>query len=400
MNVLYVTYGMPFPPHGGAHTRDFFLLRALAQNHRVTCLCVYETPEEAELISWCQQSGIAARGYFASRGGFARQAQGLAQHLAARRPLATFPLWDAALFAELRALLDTGAFDVLQIEHSFLIPYLDALPRAFRGQSILDLHNLGARQYARLARLPMRRAERARAWLKARAMRNWEARHAARFDRVLCVSEEDAAWLRAQNSARCVMVLENGVDTDSIRCLAENEKANTLLFVGALGYTPNIDALQWFCANIMPQLQNTFPELSLQIVGHAPNAKIRALAELPGVVLTADAPELNAFYENARLVIVPLRAGGGTRLKILEAMAYGRVVVSTAIGCEGLAVRDGEHLCIANTAIEFAERIAQLWHNHAEHARIARNARQLVETKYAWSKIGARLLGVYDGIGG
>lgn len=400
MKVLYLTYGLPYPPHSGARVRDFNLLREIAAQHHVTCACLLEHPDEAQWIPALETFGIRAFGIPPARAPLLARARAAIKHVAARRPLATFDFWNARWFEHVRALAAAETFDVVQIEHSFLIPYLDALPSNFRGKTILDLHNLGARQYARLAQLPSAFTTRAQFWLKARLMRHWEARHAARFDRVLTVSENDAAWLRAQNPALRVDVLANGVDTNAIPFLPQNQNDSTLLFVGTLGYVPNADALEWFCAEMLPPLQNRLPTVALQIVGRAPNARVRALTRHSNVSLCANVADVQPFYENAAVVVVPLRAGGGTRLKILEALAYGRIVVSTPLGAEGIDARDGEHFVLAETPREFSARVFELLQTRAERERIARNARTLVETRYAWSQLGAKLLSIYNELAG
>lgn len=400
MNVLYLTYGLPYPPQSGARIRDFHLLREIAAQHHVTCACLLEHPDEAQWIPALETFGIRAMGFPSERVTWRNRVRAVGEHVAAKRPLATFDFWNARVFEHVRALAAAETFDLVQIEHSFLIPYLDALPGNFRGKTILDLHNLGAQQYARLAQLPAAFTTRAQSWLKARLMQHWEARHAARFDRVLTVSENDAAWLRAHNPALRVNVIENGVDTDALPFLPQNGNASTLLFVGTLGYAPNADALEWFCAEMLPPLQCIVPNVVLQIVGRAPNARVRALTRYNNVSLCADVAEVRPFYENAAVVIVPLRAGGGTRLKILEAMAFGRVVISTPLGAEGIDARDGEHFVLAETPREFSARVLELLQARAERERITRNARQLVETRYSWSHIGAKLLSIYNELAG
>lgn len=396
MNVLCITYGLPYPPHSGARARDFFLLREIAKQHRVTCACLLEQPDEARQIAALETFGIRAIGIPPADTTIFQKARAFAQHRAVRRPLATFDFWNTRLYECVQELTTGESYDIVQIEHSFLVPYLDALPKSFRGKTILDLHNIGGRQYARLAALPLSLSARAQFWLKARLMQNWEAQHAARFDRVLTVSEKEAAWLRAENPALRVSVVENGVDTRAIPFLAQSENRAKLLFVGTLGYAPNADGLQWFGAEILPQIQRTIPEVSLQIVGRATNARMRAFSDLPNVSLAANVSGLESFYRDAEVVVVPLRAGGGTRLKILEAMAYGRAIVSTHLGAEGLDVRDGEDLLLADTPRAFAARVIELLQNRAERERIAYNARQLAETRWAWSHLGTKLLSIYD----
>jgi len=400
MNVLYLTYGLPYPPHSGARVRDFSFLQQLAAHHCVTCVCLLEQPDEAQHIPALECLGVSTVSFPLERASPLRQTFGLARHLAARRPLATYLFWNAQMFDYVRALTAAQPFDVVQIEHSLLGPYLAALPAALREKTILDFHNIGAQQYRRMLNLSVAPHERVAFWFKQQLMQNWEARHAAHFARVLTVSRDDAQWLRAQNAALRVTVIENGVDTERCPFLPETAARNALLFVGTLGYPPNADAALWFCRDILPLIQHAVPDVSLAIVGRSPRASVSALRQQPGVRVHENVAALAPFYENANIVIVPLRAGGGTRLKILEAMAYGRAVVSTPLGAEGLEVREGETIALADSPQTFAARVIALLQNRAERERLARNARQLVETRYAWKHIRAKLLQVYDELEG
>jgi glycosyltransferase involved in cell wall biosynthesis len=300
------------------------------------------------------------------------------------------------MFARMRELVADQTFDVVQIEHSMMMAYREAVPANFGGKTVLDLHNVGERQYQRMRQMGRGARERVLFWLKARAMQNWEAAHAARFDRVLTVSDEDAAWLRARNPTLQVEVVENGVDTDERPYLKETEGSCRVLFVGTLGYPPNEDAVMWFCAEILPLIRQTLPQAEFVIVGRAPRERVQALARQSGVQVLINVSDVGPLYESAQVVVVPLRAGGGTRLKILEAMAYGRAVVSTAIGSEGLDVADGETIVLADTPQEFAAAVIHLLCDDAARTQLACNARRLVEQRYTWKQIGAKLLRIYN----
>ena len=397
MKILFVTSGFPFPPRSGARLRDFHFLKQLAAQHQLTCVCLMERGEQANHAL----DALGIRMYaFAPAETRRAKLRNAAKHFAARFPLATLDYFDTRIFECVRALTAKQNFEIVQIEHSFLTPYLDALPKSLHTRALIDLHNVGARQYASLARLPQAPLARTVARAKAFLMRNWESAAAARFARVLVTSPAEAQWLAARIPQNRIRVVENGVDTETHLPRAANRDAHTLLFTGTMGYLPNADAMEWFCREIFPRIQRALPDAQLEIVGHHPNARVQALANVRGVHVRGQVPDVESFYRAARLVVVPLRAGGGTRLKILEAMAYGRAVVSTSIGAEGLNVRDGEDIVLADTADAFAARVIALWREDAERERIARSARELVEAQYAWNHIGAKLLSIYGELAG
>jgi polysaccharide biosynthesis protein PslH len=168
-----------------------------------------------------------------------------------------------------------------------------------------------------------------------------------------------------------------------------------LLFVGNLSYPPSADAALYFCKEILPQVCSLLEGVETWIVGANP---IPELLQLDGkfIHVTGQVPDVTPYYRRSSVCVVPVRAGGGTRLKILEAMALGRPVVSTTVGSEGLAVVDGEHLLVADSPKVFAEQIVHLLTDQTLYERITANARRLVVTQYDWDAIAARLLQIYD----
>jgi glycosyltransferase involved in cell wall biosynthesis len=258
------------------------------------------------------------------------------------------------------------------------------------------LHNVGSLQYRRIAALKTGLLKQAGFRIKAALMQGWEARAAARFDCSLVVSDREAALLRADDASLRIEVIENGVDCERFQPLPEAADANALLFLGVLGYPPNSDGILWFIEEIWPSIRSASPAVRLRVAGHAPGPALMAANSLPGVRVEGRVEDVVPLYEEAGIVIVPLRAGGGTRLKILEAMALGRLVVSTTLGCEGLDVQPEEDLLIADSPAEFAAQVLRALGDPALRQRIAANARRQVESRYSWRKIGRRLLDVYS----
>src|SRR5262249_50421747 len=291
--------------------------------------------------------------------------------------------------------IETNA-NIVQTEHSFLAPYVGAIPAATQCKTVLSLHNLGVRQYSRMRYLHVDPAEKAALWLKWLTMIGWEIRYASRFDQTITVSSLDRDLLREGNPKLPVAVIPNGCDTGALRPLPDTAGGNGLLYVGTLGYPPNADAVLHFTQAILPLIRRRVPDAKLVVVGHRPPAAVRRLADRGEIVLAGSVGDLLPYYKEAKVSIVPLRAGGGTRLKILEAMALGRPVVSTRIGCEGLEVSDGQHLLVADAPTDFADRVVQLLTDAQLCRRLCQNARALVESVYDWSVICHRLLRLYE----
>jgi glycosyltransferase involved in cell wall biosynthesis len=199
------------------------------------------------------------------------------------------------------------------------------------------------------------------------------------FDRVFVCSEKDRLMLECPN----VVVVPNGIDvpTDLPRSKPET---STLLFCGLLSYWPNSDAVQYFIHSIFPHIQRDVLGARLLVVGRSPSADLLRLADGVSVCLEADVPRVVDYYHRAAVAIVPLRIGGGTRIKILEAWALGVPVITTSIGCEGLDGIDGEHLIVADTPGDFAKACVDLLRSRPLGERLARRGRELVSAKYRW----------------
>lgn len=400
MRILFLTYGLPHPMNSGARIRDAALLRHTAGRHRTALLSLLECPEEARhlpsLRAFCDPvRAVAQRPRTAIE-----HAEGLTQALIRHRPLATHPFFYPELAAILRRAVASWRPDILQIEHSFLAPYVGAIPPAGRPRTILSFHNIGARQYRRMLRLQTGPFETGLFFLKWLVMLRWETRAARAFDHCITVSESERQWLRKRSPGLPVTVIENGVDTKRLRPLADAGPGNVLVFVGTMGYPPNVDAVLHFHDRILPRIRERVPDARLLVVGRSPAPALERLAFTGGITLTGDVPDPVPYYAGARVCVVPLRGGGGTRLKILESMALGKPVVSTSLGCEGLQVRHGEEILVADAPREFARSVANLLESPALRHRISTQARDLVEHRYDWSRIGEGLLGLYERIAG
>jgi glycosyltransferase involved in cell wall biosynthesis len=210
------------------------------------------------------------------------------------------------------------------------------------------------------------------------------------------VSEIEGQRLRAVAAGTAVSLVPNGVDTAVLRPLPEAAVGKRLIFVGHLRYPPNIDAVRFLAHHILPALHARIPEARLTVVGDGAPGALGEFRGRDDIDLVGRVPSPLPYYQDAHVAVVPLRAGGGTRLKILEAMALGRPVVSTPLGCEGLAVEDDKHLLIADDAEGFVAAVARLLTDRALAGRLTLEARALVERDYDWTGIADRLLRVYD----
>ena len=288
-------------------------------------------------------------------------------------------------------------FDIVQIEHGSMGMYLEALPAELRKRTVWILHDIDFDKFMRIARIEESKSTQLRAWIHAITMKRWQPRVAGRFGYCVTMSEADRQLLLSTNGDLTVGVSPNGVDTHHYRPLADEDDGPQMLFIGNMGYQPNADAAVYFCSEVLPLIRQDVPDAKLWIVGINPGASVRQL-QGKGVIVTGSVPDVVPYYKRSKVCVVPLRAGSGTRLKILEAMALGRAVVSTSIGCEGLRAVDGKHILVANDSKTFAEQTVKLLANTELRARIATNAREFVVSSYDWDAIADNLVSDFERI--
>jgi len=182
------------------------------------------------------------------------------------------------------------------------------------------------------------------------------------------------------------LVVPNGADLSSFSPAARQPGEPVLLYVGAMHYYPNIDAVHYFFETMFDRIREAVPNTQVQIVGHSPPHDIQEMARQPGIQVTGSVDDVRPYYSSATVFVVPLRLGGGTRLKIIEAMAMGLPVVSTSVGAEGLDLRDGQDILLANDPISFADATVRLLTDPGLRQHLAQNARQAAQ-RYDWDKL-------------
>ena len=215
-----------------------------------------------------------------------------------------------------------------------------------------------------------------------------ERRYLRLADRVLTVSETDRDAFAGFLDPGKLTVISTAVDVDYFQPIPVEETANSLVFTGSMDWLPNEDAMLYFVDAILPLIKQQCPDVSLEVVGRSPSRKLQALAEREkSVRLTGWVEDIRPFVARGSICIVPLRIGGGTRLKILEAMAMSKAVVSTSVGAEGLPVQAGENILLADTPGDFADSVVSLLRDSKERKRMGASARVLVQEKYSWPKV-------------
>ncbi|NLF79486.1 MAG: glycosyltransferase [Chloroflexi bacterium] len=395
MRILMITNTLPYPPVSGTSVRSYNLLRRIAAHHEVWLASRRHTRDArkdiAHLENFCAR---VATGFVPHRNPI-NHLPGLARYALRQWPLELKFYHSSELVQHLHDFTAETVFDIVQIEEGCMALYLEHLRAQSHHKRILTFYDIDFVRAGRMASLHVTPLQAWRMQLHQRMMRRWEPRYAGRFDRCLTVSEIDRNWLLGANPRLAVTVIPNGTDTRLNQPLPTGEEIPAAIFVGSMHYAPCVDAATYLCTEILPEIRRHIPSVEIWLVGANPGPQIQRLAGA-GVHVTGRVEDVRPYYARSAVSVVPIRAGGGTRLKILEAMALGRPIVTTSVGCEGLDVTHREHLLIANTTEDFAASVVQLMRDGALYRRIATQARQRVVDRYDWDHIASEQMRVYD----
>jgi glycosyltransferase involved in cell wall biosynthesis len=264
-------------------------------------------------------------------------------------------------------------------------------PENLATPTVLFQHNVETALWERMASTESNPAKRMAYTIEARKMARYERAALRKFHHVVAVSDHDREQMLKMNHSCSISVVPTGVDTQkyAVAPPAQAEPPR-IVFLGSMDWEPNIDAVIYFCQEIFPRVRAEFPTALFQIVGRNPHARVKQLAS-DSVQVTGTVPSVAEYLRDATLVVVPLRIGGGTRLKIFEAMATGKAIISTSIGAEGLDVKNGRDLILADEASAFGEAIVLLLKDAGLRRQYEQAAAQLA-AQYDWSKIVQRFV--------
>lgn len=393
MRVVVAAPLLPYPPDGGAKIRLLRHLSVLSRKHDVLMVTVVRNPAERihlkHLADYCEVISVEAPH---RKSAFTRAGYRLAYTaMAAARswPMDAFYGCPGPFSEEVKAQAARLTADIVHYDFWF--------------SAIGDLH---AKPYRRVllehdVEYVRRKRDFENAPGSAGLKRRWLTTERAEMevlrnvDTVLAVTERDAGEARAVG-ARQTIVLPTGIDTIACRPPDEEPTEPSLVFVGAYSHHPNVDAMVWFVEDIFPLIRRQVPGASLTIVGSAPPPRITDLGSRPGVTVTGAVPEVAPYIQAARVAVVPLRVGSGIKGKIIEAMAFGRPVVTTSVGAEGMGLTPGANVVLADEPEAFSSAVVDLLADPQKAATIGRTGRVFVEERHSQKKADERLLEIYE----
>lgn len=406
MKVLWASHVIPYPPKSGVHRRCYYLLRAVGSQHDVDLIAFtqeqwfkifYSSREEAledcrrELSRFCRSvTFLPIESVMRWRGQLRTALEGLIC------PLSYTTRWlQSAAARHVFSKARQERYDLVHLDTIGLGPYRHLFPAT---PATLGHHNIESHMLLRRAQSEGNALKRAYFWHEGRRVGRYEARTAKDYAAHVTCSDLDSDRLRAVTGPANIQAIPNGVDLDYFRCQGTIEAGPpSIIFVGSLNWYPNVDAVLFLLKEIWPLVKACVPDLRLDIVGSAPPRSVVELAAAStDVRVHGFVEDVRPLMEAATLYVCPIRGGGGTKLKLLDAFAMQKCVIAHPVACEGIAVTAGRNVELADTAGEFAEAIRRLLADPAGRESRGRAARELVMQRYSFTEIGRQLCELFE----
>jgi len=390
MKLFFLAFEVPYPLDRGGRIKTFHYLKALAHHHQVTLVALSRTPQCKENLEQLRSMlGLEAVYPIVVDLSRARKVRVALQSLGQSRPFVMGLYYTTEGRDLVEHLVERQGFDLIYADHLHMAQYV---PTQSGARTLLDHHNVETMLLERLART--------QSWnplywftrLEHFKMTRYEPRTLQRFDAVWVTTEVDRAliaqWCLPHQRLE---VLPIGVDTDYFCPNHGPREPRTLLSIGTLSWPANADSVLWFYREIYPLLKQQFPDVRFVIVGANPPLTIRRLVADSSVEVTGWVEDVRPYLARSTLLVVPMRVGSGMRVKILNALAMGLPVLSTSVGCEGIAVTPGRNILVADEASTFWQRIADLLEDPLQQQELSKNGVMLVQEQYSWNAIYCRV---------
>ncbi len=377
--VLLLTQVLPYPLDSGPKVKTYNVLKYLAQRHRVTLVSYVRETDTQEAIrhlrGWCKAVYTAPM-----KRSYARSLWYLAISELTHLPWVMVRDNRPAMRALVDRLACEQRFDVVHADQLSMAQFALRVKGAHR---VLDRHNALWLLYRRLAEVL---APGPRKWIYGRDWRllqRYEGEMCRRFDTVLAVSEEDKRALIEVGARDDIVVIPIAIDTDEVHPIEPTPTGPNVLHIGSMAWPPNVEGVLWFLHEVYPQVKASVPEVRCTLIGASPPREIIHIGQTdPSVTVTGYVEDPEPYLRQSSLMVVPLHAGSGMRVKILNGLAEGIPMVSTRVGCEGIALTDGEDILIADEPAAFADRVVRLLTTPGLRKQLAARGRKLAETRY------------------
>lgn len=384
MRILWLKVGGLWPPNTGGRLRSLHMLAELARRHLVTVLTTHASAGESESLREHLPAAVRVESipYALPKQGSVGFALALAASWMSPYPTDIWRWRIPSVRSRLGEMLAQG-IDLCVAD--FLVAFPN-LPSRCPQPVVLFEHNVEYMIWKRLLEVETRPWRRALLALEWRKMQRYEAAACRRARLTIAVSTADRALLDANSPGADIRAIPTGVDTAYFHPNGRQENPTALVFTGSMDWYPNEDAVIHFIQAILPAIRRQLPSTSLAVVGRNPSARLRAAGATAGVHVTGTVPDVRPYMAEAAVYVVPLRVGGGTRLKIFEALAMDKAIVSTGVGAEGLPIVPGEHYLRADRPEDFARAVVTLLKDPSRRRTLGAAGRRLVEERYSWAQ--------------
>tara|TARA_Y100001970_G_scaffold287623_1_gene412755 strand:- start:556 stop:1779 length:1224 start_codon:yes stop_codon:yes gene_type:complete len=403
MNILFLTPTIPYPPNQGASIRNWGIIYHLSHKHSITLLS-FNNHDQTFISKTLQKTCKTVTGInLPSRNTLHR----LITILFSDKTDISHRYKSKVFSSQLTTILSQNTFDVIQIEGLEMTPYLKEINNYYdnneqRPLIVYDAHNaehiIQSRAIQTGITQPRLFLSVLYSLIQLPRILKLERQTCYHVDTVICVSKEDSQHLQKINPKIKPTIIPNGITLQdyNIDIDKTHTKTPVILFCGKMDYRPNIDGVIWFVTHVLPQIQITNPEVQFHIVGKSPTKQVSNLSKYNGVRVIENVKDIKPYIASSTICVVPLRMGGGTRLKILEAFAMKKAIVSTTIGAEGFPVEHNKHLMIANTIKEQTNTINSLLNDVEKRIELGKAGYQMVKNDYQWKDLTNILETIYN----
>lgn len=394
MKILFIAPRLPWPADTGAKIRTLNILKQLRKFAEVDLACFSFETDDHDHLSEFKPLGIRV---FLIKPKPINVLQQIFHIIFHPQPFSGWKYFSTEMENTLRQLSYNNHYNAVHIDHIHMAHYKQCFPTL---PCIIDEHNVEFRILERCAEVERFFLKRLAYITQAKKMKTFETFYVKKAAAVLAVSEDDKKLLETMPHEKDkIFTVFNGVDTGYFNAPFTWPEEDTIVFTGSMDWLPNSDAMLYFEKEILPLVWAKNKHVKLVIIGKSPTRAVLELANKDSrIVVTGRVDDVRPFIEKAKVFIVPIRIGGGTRLKILEAMSMRKAVVSTSVGAEGISYAQGKNILIADTPQQFADEILSLLENYSHCQELGEDARKLVCSTYDWNIVGEKLKNIYQRI--
>lgn len=386
MKICWIKAGGLVPPDFGGRIRSYQMVKELARRHEVTLVTYY--PRHANdqhpllasmfanlvLVPLDLPPSLSVAGFW-----------NYARLLFSEHAYTIQKYYQPVLKRAVKAVFQSQSYDVIVCD--FILP-AGLLDWTGKTPIVLFTHNVEAEVWDRQRQVASNPLWKVASYLEWKRLTRDERRYVPAAAHVMAVSERNREFFARYTDPSRITVVGTGVDLEYFQPVPKAEQSGHLVFTGGMDWLPNQDAIEWYARDILPLIRSDYPTAVTWVVGRNPAPSLRALENIdPNLHITGRVDDIRPYLERASVYIVPMRSGSGTRLKVFEAMASGKAVVSTVIGAEGLPVEHDKNILLADTPVEFARQTVRLLNDPELRSRLGREARRLVQANYSWERV-------------